>query len=303
MVVLLLAGCSIEPSERRLFDPDEEFAKLDGPEVPRLQATLERAAIEALAEGKYSSAAGLYKQLIDQNPEEPRYKLGFAECMRRLGDYEVAIAMYETVLRKQPNNIDAAEGKALAMLANGDTQDAAKQLQRIVERDRTRWRTLNALGILFAAKGMYSESVAYLKEGLRVSDGNPAILNNLGLVQGMQRRYGEAIDTFEEAARKADAHQKKQIELNLALIYGISGRMQDAEKTAARHLDENALQNNLGLYAHLTNNRELAKSYLNMALSGTPIYYQRAWKNLDIISSEDQGSAGRPTSKRVTISD
>lgn len=297
----MLAACSITPSEGRLFDPDKEFARLDGPDVPTVQQSLQRGAEEALARRDYPRAVGLYQQLIDHDPDNIDYKLGLAESLRRLGEYAPAIEFYDSVTKQQPGHIEALEGKALALMGSGETGEAARVFQQVLKRDATRWRTLNALGILFAVKNMHSEAQAYFREALKHSPRNPSVLNNRALVEALGQDFPRAFGSFEQAARLAEGRQREQVELNHALVLGISGDMKAAEKMAARHLKDGALQNNLGLYAHLSNDRELAKSFLNMALTGTPVYYKRAWENLDIIAREGADSGKKRTGKRFRI--
>src|SRR5665213_3262392 len=43
----------------------------------------------------------------------------------------------------------------------------------------------------------------------------------------------------------------------------------------------------MAFYAYLSKNQQLAKGYLDMALTQSPIYYERAWKNLAAISDEN----------------
>lgn len=283
----LLGACSLEPS-RKTYDPDEEFSKLDSPEVSGFYESLERQALEALKNGDNSSASGLYKQLHDSKPDEVRYQLGLAEALRRLGDNEAALLMYEKVVAKQPGNLDAFEGKALALMAKGDTQEAGRLFKLIKDRDASRWRTLNALGIMFAVKNMPSEAMAYFKEAANKSPDNPSVLNNIGLLYAIQKDYRNAQKELTTASNRASSEQKKQVDLNLALVYGVSGDTQMAKQIAEKYLSGISLSNNLGLYAHLADNDELAKTYLNMALSGSAVYYERAWSNLDIISSKSK---------------
>ena len=133
---------------------------------------------------------------------------------------------------------------------------------------------------------MPAEGMTYLNEALKYSDDNPSVLNNIGLVLAMQRDYQQAIPALTKAARRAEGGQKAHIELNTALVHGIFGNVRDAKRMAEKHLDRISLENNLGLYAHLANDDELAKSYLNMALTGSSVHYKRAWENLNLINND-----------------
>jgi hypothetical protein len=50
----------------------------------------------------------------------------------------------------------------------------------------------------------------------------------------------------------------------------------------------------MGLYAHLAKDDQMAKSYLNMALTESKTYYGKAWENLEAVS----GVNGNTTSSR-----
>lgn len=283
--LLALAACSVDPSKTRVYDADETFKKMESPDVPTIEQSLERAAIDFLKKGENGRALSLYQQLYDKQPKEVRYILGFAESLRRVGEYEKAIEFYNRIIERHPGHLDAHEGKALAVMSSGEIEEASKLFGLIMKRDSKRWRTLNALGVMFAAKNMPEEAIAYLSEAQKYSEDNPSIYNNIGLVQAIARKYRDAVASLKRAIKKADSMQREQVEMNLALVYGISGNMDEARHIAERHVSGAALENNLGLYAHLINNGELAKSYLNMALSGSAHHYERAWENLDIITS------------------
>ena len=130
------------------------------------------------------------------------------------------------------------------------------------------------------------------------SPDNPAVLNNAGLGFAVDRNFPRAIEALQHAARVSKSPlQRKQVELNLALIYGVSGDFDTAREVAGKHLEGPALENNLGLYAHLAKDDALAKSYLNMALTQSTTYYERAWENLDALnnSGHSDSTDAKPT--------
>ena len=271
------------------IDPDRTFASLDQPTVKGINDTQEDMAKEAVVAGDYARAAQFYQQLVSEQKGSPeqklRYKMGLADAVRRMGRNENALALYEELFAQNPKNLDIAEGRALTLMANGKTADAGRAFSDILEQDPKRWRTLNALGILFVTKNMVPEAMAYYTEALNQSPDNAAILNNVGLSQAVDRNFTRATEALQQASRVSKVpSQRKQIELNLAMVYGISGDLETAHDVAEKYLDGPALDNNLGLYAHLAKDDALAKSYLNMALSQSPTYYERAWENLDALN-------------------
>jgi hypothetical protein len=89
---------------------------------------------------------------------------------------------------------------------------------------------------------------------------------------------------------------RKRIDLNLSLVYAVAGKQDEARAVAERYFSGPTLSNNLGLYAHLANDDEMAKAYLNMALTDSKTFYERAWDNLQTInsSSTPASSGGLP---------
>lgn len=290
LMILTVAACD-SPIVEQWADPDKSFSKFEQPDVPTVEGTLERQAQDALEAGDLKRAAGFYQQMVDSKntsaADKLKYRAAMADLLRRSGQYDKALKAFNEVLKEDAEHVDALEGKGLTQMALGRTADAGRTLSSVLDKDGKRWRTLNALGLLFVSKSMIPEAMEYFTEGLRVSADNPAILNNVGLARAVERNYPRAIEALRQAVKMSPTDaRRKQVELNLALVYGISGDIDSARAMAEKHLQGAALNNNLGLYAHLAKNDELAKTYLNMALTGSSTFYERAWTNLDIITEQ-----------------
>lgn len=287
-------------------DKTKALESMPGAEVTGVNATLEKQANEALAKGDIARAGQFYQQLLGSGKgskaDKLRYKIGHTDCIRRIGDHERALVAYDEILEEAPDNLDAQEGRALTLMALGKSTDAGRAFSDIMEKDKERWRTLNALGILFVSKNMIPEAMAYYTEALKYSADNPAVLNNVGLSQAVDKNYPRAIQALEQASRMAKSGgRRKQIDLNLALVYATSGDVDTAKDIASKYLQGPALDNNLGLYAHLAKDDTLAKTYLNMALSGSDRFYERAWENLDLLERTGTGTTTPKSSKSKSV--
>ncbi len=287
-IAILFAITACNPMPKSEIDGRSLLEKIAGPKVDSVERTMLNSAKNATERGDYNRALQLYKQLLDKYPEKIEYMLATADILRRIGQADEAIRYFDKVLEEDENNIVALEGKGLSVMAKGDETEASKLFSRVMKRDSKRWRTLNAIGILFTLKHMVDEAMAYYEEALDYSKNNVSVLNNIGLSLLINKEYDKAIDILKKAQLKAvaDSPQKKQVELNLALAYGLAGQLDEAEEVASRHLSEAALYNNMGLYAQLAENPEVARSYLNMALMNSPVYYERAWNNLEALGGE-----------------
>ena len=272
------------PSKKAQTDRKTELEKdLESIKPPSIEGTLEESAQNAEKKGDLAKMAYFYEQLVNKNPKNKTYKYKYAESARKLGNCQLALGIYKELLAEEPKNLDYMESKGLCLLANTEFKDAADIFTAVINADDTRWKSINGAGLIFALNKKYKEANEYLDLAAKISGNNPSVLNNQALIKAIIGNYSDSIKILELASAKAsnDESQKRQIDLNLALVYGISGRLDDAEDTARPHLTEPQLYNNMGIYAELHKDKDLAKTYLNKALSGTPIYYDRAWENLE----------------------
>ena len=295
-IALITSGCQLKRPDR--VDGQVVLNGLPSPNVKGVGDTMKQSAEESEKKGDYRHANQLYRQLVDKDPENLDYKMHYADTSRRADFFKPAIDTYNEILAKEPENVDALEGKGLAMLGKGDFDGAGDTLGQVIAKDKTRWRALNAMGILFVSKGMYQEAMAYYTEALTHSPNNVRVLNNVGLTLAVKKEIPDAIESLSMASSLVPNDQprlKEQVDLNLALVYGIAGDIDQAENIASRHLSGAALDNNLGLYAHLANDDVMAKSYLNMALNSSSRFYNRAWQNLAAIESKGGNGEGVTT--------
>ncbi len=297
--ILLLPACNggSQPIDAKAF-----LSSLEGPKVPTIQDTMLENAKSAEAAGEWSTANQLYQQLLVKSPENTDLMISTAETYRRLGKYEPAIALYDAALDKDKSLVNAKEGKALALLSKGDFDSPTPLFEEVMKTDATRWKTLNGLGILFTTRGMHPEAQQYFREALKHAPANTSVLNNLGLSQALTKEYDNAADTLLQAGAIAAASgkERKRIDLNLALVYAVAGRIEDARIVAENYYSGAVLNNNMGLYAHLARNNQLAKDYLNMALTESTTYYEKAWQNLQDISS-GSGTPAPGAAEPVTL--
>ncbi len=284
---LMLTACDPRPqSEMNPSDILNSLLDAEGPSIKGVEATLLDSAHQAENRRQYNRALQFYQQLLDKDKQNKTYLLGLADNLRRMGQLDEAAHYYNQILKLEPENLDALEGKGLCLLNRGEVEGASDIFQKVMAKDGKRWRTLNAVGIMFVMKGMPKEAEAYYIEAAKLKPDEPAILNNYGLTLALSQKYDQAVTVLKQASDSLDRNdpEKKRADLNLALVYGLAGDMDRAEEVAGRHLKEAALNNNLGFYAYLADNQELAKAYLNNALSGSPVFYEKAWKNLEIVS-------------------
>lgn len=287
VVCLGLSACSSMMKTTNQNEIDEMLNEMKGPEVPGMNEALINGAKQAEASNQYPKAAQFYAQLVEKNPKNDEYRFAYAETLRKAGAYDAAVQVYGELEDSKEHRIAALEGAGLALMAQGEFDTAGDKLADVMEADTTRWRTINAIGILFTIKQMYPEARQYFAEALVQAPKSVAVHNNTGLMEALDKQYDESIRLLKEASKIAGKDKEKaqmQTDLNLALVYAIKGDLEKAEAVASRHLTEAQLLNNMGYYAYLSDDEQLARSYLSMALTASDKHYEKAWANLETLN-------------------
>lgn len=299
LLALALGGCSgIEQlNPMRSEERREILESAPGPEVESVEAVLRKSAVFSEKSGNFPKAAESYGRLAEMT-NAAADKVAQAENLRRSGKTADAVRIFDEVLEEEPENVDALEGKALALLSRGSFEQANTYLKQVLATDEPRWRTLNAAGVSFALQGEYRDAIEYFKAALEVEPKNTTVLNNVGLVLALRQDYENAAQYLERASLLTPWHGERRgrIDLNTSLVFGLMGDIENAEKYAKPYLNEAELYNNLGLYASLQEDEALAKSYLNMALTNSPVYYDKAWRNLEHVGKRRGEAARSPES-------
>lgn len=284
-VALLSTACSKETGV--IADAQSFLDTFDGPKVDGVEATQLKMAQDAEAAGNFPQAAQLYQQLADSYPTKIQYRLDYADAIRRAGDPDAAIAVYDVILGGTPSNVEAKEGKALALMQKGSFDMAEPLLLETKTSGKATWKTFNALGVLAASHQQAEPAKQYFAEATRLSPNNASVLNNSGLALALNKEYDAAVATLTQASGLSAGKpvNRKQIDLNMALVHASAGKLEQAETIARQYYEGAALSNNMGFYAHLAKDDQLAKTYLNMALTQSKTFYQRAWNNLQAVNS------------------
>ena len=165
------------------------------------------------------------------------YLIKLADCQRRGGDNKGALNTTENILKKNASNTDAMEIRGLTLMNLGEFPEAGTIFGEVMKADPHRWRTLNGIGILFAMKGKYDEAISYFQQALNESPDSASVLNNAALTYAIDKQFDRSYEYFNRAKARVetDSAEMKHLDLNLALVYAVDGKVDEAQEVAAPH--------------------------------------------------------------------
>lgn len=231
------AGLTPSPGEIAAEDNDAQFS----------QAM--RMAESVRTNGDMSAAAVFYRRAHSLAPDQLEPIIGLAQSAAAVGAKEQALQFYRKAVVLAPDNIQARLGLGRVLLAMERPDLAAPELRAAIAIQPGDYRAYVALGVALDLSCEQRQAQQVYREGLLHDTGNMSLRNNLALSLAFSGDSREAIDMLSELSRELGAGPR--VRQNLALVYSLAGRLQDAAALARQDFSGARLQHNLALYESL----------------------------------------------------
>lgn len=171
-----------------------------------------------------------------QNPNDPDGAIAYAQSLRANGQRAQAVAVLEQASIRNPRNMALLGAYGRALADAGQYQQALSTLERAHTPDNPDWRILNAQGAVLDQMGRHAEAQKHYASALKIMPNEASVLSNLGLSYLLTKNLKNAEATLRRAVAQPNAGPK--VRQNLALVVGLLGRFDEAEKIASADLPE-----------------------------------------------------------------
>jgi len=191
-------------------------------------------AVETMSAGELQSASVALGQSYSRNPNDKGLAIKYATVLQMNGDADQSLAVMRKLAIAYPKDRDvlAAYGKALA--ANGQLQPALDAVRRAQTPEYPDWKLVSAEGAILDQLGQKDQARDLYRKALELKPNEPSVLSNLGMsyLLGGDLRMAE---TYLRSAAQ-QPHADSRVRQNLALVVGLQGRFDEAEKIASQEL-------------------------------------------------------------------
>ena len=211
--------------------------------------SMTRVADSVYASGDYAAALQLYRRQVESEPGRIAAQLGLARTLRALGAHQQALEVYETALKLDATSVAARLGKANSLIALRRPVAAARILEKLVVDAPDNADVYNSLGVTEDLQGEFQKAQVTYGKGLDLRPADHALKSNLALSFALSGDFETAIALMRGLAREPGAGPK--LRQNLAMIYGLAGRLGEARAIAAMDLPPPAVANNMALYQRI----------------------------------------------------
>lgn len=199
--------------------------------------------LETMSAGELHKATIALGQSYAKNPNDKRIATNYAAALQMDGDVDQSLAVMRKLAIALPKDRDvlAAYGKALA--ANGQFEPALDAVRRAQTPEYPDWKLVSAEAAILDQLGQRDEARQNYRNALDLKPNEPSILSNLGMSYVLEGDLRTAETYMRSAAQQPNADSR--VRQNLALVVGLQGRFDEAEKIASQELSAEQAQANV----------------------------------------------------------
>jgi Flp pilus assembly protein TadD len=201
------------------------------------------------AQGNLNDAAVVYQRAMNADPNSPLPPAALGDTLRRLKRYDEAEQVYRNVLDRNPYSGMSLQGYGILLIERNQPDAAISMLTPAVDEDAADHRVHNVLGIAYDALGDHTQAQNQYQAGLDLNPDSKSLRNNIALSLVLQDRYDAAIEQVQRLLTGTEADEPYLH--NLALVYGLAGRIENAAALLRQMLPEADVANNLAYYQNL----------------------------------------------------
>lgn len=222
--------------------------------------------IEQMSTQELETAADRLGAAFAHNPKDKQTAIRYATVLQMNGRADQSLAVMRKLAIGYPKDRDvlAAYGKALA--ADNQLGPALDAIRRAQTPEYPDWRLVSAEAAILDQIGQSGEARNLYRKALELKPNEPSVLSNLGMSYVLEGDLKTAESYMRTAAAQPGADSR--VRQNLALVVGLQGRFDEAEKIAGQELSP-------------------AQAEANVAYLRSMLSQQNAWNQLK--KEDDKG--------------
>jgi tetratricopeptide (TPR) repeat protein len=164
-----------------------------------------------------------------------------AYALQQSGQLAQAAALYKEILQEDPNNAYVLNNLGVIHQQQGDLRQAVAYYEKAHEVNPKFTQALNNLGVVFYRLGEYDQSQQWLEKSLQIQPDNGAVLQNLALVYKKKGYKEEAKQLLKKAIQNDP--QVPELYFNLARLEEETGNNNQAVKNYQQFLKVRGVMN------------------------------------------------------------
>ena len=188
------------------------------------------------SEAQWRQSLDVWGARYRANPDDAEAAMAYARALRATDQRAQAVAVLEQASLRNSSNMTVLGAYGRALAEAGDLKQALDVLSRAHTPDNPDWRVLNAQGAVLDQMGRNADAQKNYSSALKIAPDEPSVLSNLGMSYVLTKDLKRAEVTLRRALAQPNADPK--VRQNLALVVGLRGRFDYAERIAREGVSE-----------------------------------------------------------------
>ena len=200
-------------------------------------------AVNDMSSGELRDAGAALGKSYTKNPDDKATAMRYSTVLQMNGKTEQSLAVMRKLAIAHPTDREvlAAYGKSLA--GAGELQPALDAVRRAQTPEYPDWKLLSAEAAILDQLGQPGEARNLYRRALDLKPNEPSVLSNLGMSYVLEGDLKTAETHMRKASEQAGADSR--VRQNLALVVGLQGRFEEAEKIASHELSPDQAEANV----------------------------------------------------------
>ncbi|MBI1220159.1 MAG: tetratricopeptide repeat protein [Rhodobacteraceae bacterium] len=199
--------------------------------------------------GDYAGAAKLYERVLSADPNNTAALLGAGESYAALGQTLRAESALMRGLQLQPNNILMLNQLGRIKFVEHDGPSAVAYFDKALSVDQRNVSALTGKAVALDYQSQHTAAQRVYQQALRLYPTNFILLSNYALSLASSGQQEKGIAILQDLIR--DPNAAPHVRGNLALVYGLAGRDEDARATLKTDMSAAKIEENIGVYRAL----------------------------------------------------
>lgn len=185
--------------------------------------------------GQLQEAEALYRQVVEQYPQQADVWFWLGLIASQLGKLEESVTYYQQVIQLQPGLAEAHSNLGTVLLDLGRRTDAIAHQQHAISLLPNDANLYYNLAIALSQDGQLDAAIEHYQQAVRLNPGYANAHHNLGAVLFKQNRWEEAIPCYQQAIALMPEHVNARNSLGVALLR--QGKLDAAKDQFATAID------------------------------------------------------------------
>ncbi len=161
----------------------------------------EKMAYNAALVDQYEVAIELYKQILQEEPNNSYAKFSLAVVYQKLKQFSQAKKIYHKLLKENPEDYDRIIGNLLAVIIEESPRDAVYFLSRLVAQNPKSSYILAQSAVAYDKMKKYDKAISLLEKATIIDPKNLEYKFNLAIIYDKTSQSDKALEMYTEVAR------------------------------------------------------------------------------------------------------